>query len=108
MTATKQPPIDQKSPRGARERHWRSLAKAISWRVTGSIDTFMLAFLFTHNLKLSATIGAAEILTKTVLYYFHERIWLRIGFGLQKASESPGAPSTTAATTPARPAAKPN
>ena len=65
----------------SRDRHWRSLAKAMSWRVAGSIDTIVLAFLFTGDLRLASTIGLAEIVTKTVLYYIHERIWHRIPFG---------------------------
>ncbi len=67
-----------------REKNWRSLAKAVSWRMTGSLDTFILALLFTGNLKVSAAIGGAEIFTKIMLYYLHERAWGRIGFGLHK------------------------
>ncbi len=67
-----------------REMPWRSLAKAISWRVTGSLDTFILAYLFSGNLGLAAAIGGTEILTKIVLYYFHERIWGRLKIGLRR------------------------
>jgi sulfate adenylyltransferase large subunit len=63
------------------EQPWRSLTKALSWRMTGSMDTFLLALLFTGNARVSAAIGATEIITKVVLYYFHERIWTRIGLG---------------------------
>jgi sulfate adenylyltransferase large subunit len=66
------------------EKPWRSLAKAISWRITGSLDTMILAFLFTGSLQISAAIGLAEVLTKTVLYYGHERLWTRLPFGLAK------------------------
>ena len=65
----------------AGERPWRSLLKAVSWRATGSLDTTLLAFLFTGNLKVSAAIGVTEIGTKIALYYGHERIWARIPFG---------------------------
>jgi sulfate adenylyltransferase large subunit len=68
--------------RSAWERPWRSLAKAISWRATGTFDTFLLAYLFTRDTRISAAIGATELLTKLALYYGHERIWARIGFGL--------------------------
>ena len=63
------------------ETRWRSLAKAVSWRVTGSVDTIILAWLFTGNLRLATAIGLTEVATKTVLYYAHERIWLRIDAG---------------------------
>lgn len=61
--------------------HTRSLAKAISWRITGSIDTMVLSFLITGSVKLAAAIGLTEVVTKSLLYYLHERAWLRIPFG---------------------------
>jgi sulfate adenylyltransferase large subunit len=67
------------------EQPWRSLTKALSWRMTGSMDTFLLALLFTGNARVSAAIGATEIITKVALYYFHERIWTRIGLGRLRA-----------------------
>jgi sulfate adenylyltransferase large subunit len=65
----------------ASESSLRSLFKAVTWRICGSFDTTMLAFVFTGNLKLSAAIGGTEVLTKIALYYAHERFWTRIGFG---------------------------
>jgi uncharacterized membrane protein len=59
----------------------RSLAKAISWRITGSIDTMVLSFLITGSMKFAAAIGLTEVVTKSVLYYLHERAWLKIPFG---------------------------
>ena len=51
------------------DRPWRSLLKALSWRVTGSLDTILLAWLFTSDVSVAAAIGLTEVLTKTVLYY---------------------------------------
>jgi sulfate adenylyltransferase large subunit len=65
----------------ASESSLRSLFKAVTWRICGSLDTTVLAFLFTGNLKLSAAIGGTEVMTKIALYYMHERFWTRIGFG---------------------------
>ncbi len=59
----------------------RSAAKAVTWRVTGSLDTFMLAALITRNLHIAGGVALAEILTKTVLYYLHERAWMAIPWG---------------------------
>jgi uncharacterized membrane protein len=59
----------------------RSLIKAVSWRILGSIDTTLLALLFTRNLTISMAIGGTEIITKVLLYYLHERLWTRIAFG---------------------------
>lgn len=59
----------------------RSLAKAISWRVTGSLDTLLLSWLFTQQLSIAIAIGGTEIFTKILLYYLHERLWNRVSFG---------------------------
>ncbi|MCA0399924.1 MAG: sulfate adenylyltransferase subunit CysN [Proteobacteria bacterium] len=68
---------------GSNEGHKRSIAKAISWRVTGTLDTFLLSYLFTASVKIAAAIGATEVITKIVLYYFHERAWAKSRFGLK-------------------------
>lgn len=62
---------------------FRSLAKAISWRVTGSLDTFAIAWIVTGRPSLASSIAGAEILTKTFLYYVHERAWLWMKWGRQ-------------------------
>ncbi len=59
----------------------RSFAKALSWRVTGSIDTMIISLIITGSVKLAAAIGFTEVVTKSLLYYFHERAWLRIPYG---------------------------
>ncbi len=65
------------------EKGRRSLAKAISWRVFGSLDTFALSGVITGSVRTATSIAIVEVLTKTVLYYLHERVWLRIpGCGL--------------------------
>lgn len=66
---------------GTGERPIRSLVKAVSWRVTGSIDTLLLAWFFTGDLKIAAAIGLTEVVTKMLLYYLHERAWSRAAFG---------------------------
>jgi len=75
-----------------REAHSRSLAKAISWRVLGSIDTFLLSWLFTSSVKAAGAIAVTEVLTKMVLYYFHERAWGSVSWGVRK--EVPDDPAT--------------
>ena len=59
----------------------RSFAKALSWRITGTIDTMIISLLITGSVKLAAAIGLTEAVTKSVLYYLHERVWLRIPYG---------------------------
>lgn len=64
------------------EGHSRSLAKATSWRVLGSIDTFLLSWLFTGSPQAAGAIATTEVLTKMVLYYFHERTWALVRWGI--------------------------
>jgi uncharacterized membrane protein len=69
------PPV----PRG--ESHGRSIAKAVSWRITGSLDTLILAWLITGSGTWAGSIAAAELITKIVIYYFHERAWSWVRWG---------------------------
>ena len=61
--------------------HARSLAKAVSWRFIGSLDTFILSMIFTGRLRYAVSIASAEALTKIVLFYLHERAWRMIRWG---------------------------
>ena len=63
------------------EAHRRSLVKAVSWRVTGSIDTFILSWIITGNPMIAGTISAVEVVTKIGLFYLHERAWAKISWG---------------------------
>ena len=50
--------------------------------MVGTADTMVLAWLLTGNPLTGVKIGLAELLTKMILYYIHERIWYRIDYGL--------------------------
>ena len=63
------------------EGHHRSLVKAVTWRITGSADTFVISFILTGRLMLASSIAATELLTKIALYYFHERVWAFVPWG---------------------------
>lgn len=76
------------------EAQWRSLAKGVSWRITGTLDTILWAGLITGNLQTGLKIGATELLTKIILYYLHERCWLRISWGLRPHNLVPAEPET--------------
>ena len=56
----------------------RHMAKAVSWRVIGTLDTFFLSWVITGSVEIGALIGGVEIVTKTALYYIHERAWYRL------------------------------
>ena len=68
-------------PFRGRERHVRSLAKAVSWRIFASINTFIISFFVTGKVSLAGTIAAVEVMTKIVIYYLHERAWVAIPLG---------------------------
>ena len=59
----------------------RHILKALSWRAVGTIDTFLLAWFLTGEMAWGASIGGLELITKTILYYAHERAWYHIRFG---------------------------
>ena len=55
----------------------RHLAKTFTWRFIATSDTVLIAFLISGDLNSGLKIGGIEILTKMILYYFHERIWFK-------------------------------
>lgn len=62
----------------------RHIAKTISWRIVGTIDTILLSWIISGNPLIGLSIGGAEVATKMTLYYFHERVWFRIPWGIQR------------------------
>jgi uncharacterized membrane protein len=64
-----------------REGRGRSVAKAVSWRIAASIDTFVISFFVTGKISIAGTIAAVEVVTKIVIYYLHERVWAAIAWG---------------------------
>jgi len=59
----------------------RSLLRTLSWRIVGTLDTMALGWYITGDYLVGLKIGTLELFTKFILYYFHERIWLRSTFG---------------------------
>ncbi|MFA5780978.1 MAG: DUF2061 domain-containing protein [Bacteroidales bacterium] len=64
-----------------KDRHVKSIIKAISWRVIGSIDTIMISWILTGKITTAVSIGGVEVFSKIFLYYLHERIWNIIRWG---------------------------
>lgn len=65
----------------AGERPIRSVAKALSWRVVGTLDTLLVSYILTGRMSLAASIASVDFVTKLILYFFHERIWNVIKWG---------------------------
>lgn len=59
----------------------RSIVKSISWRLLGTLDTILITWLITGQLGTAFSIGGIELITKMILYFFHERIWNSIKWG---------------------------
>ena len=60
------------------DKHWRSVVKGISWRIFGTLDTIAIAYFVTGQVQKAFEIGFTEVFTKMILYYLHERFWIRI------------------------------
>ena len=66
----------------SRKRH---LFKTFTWRALGTIDTILLSWFISGDPTIGLSIGGAELVTKMVLYYFHERAWFRFSrYGIKK------------------------
>lgn len=66
----------------------RHLAKTITWRIVGTIDTMVLGWIISGDPMTGVKIGGLEVATKMILYYLHERAWFKINFGLPHRTES--------------------
>ena len=55
----------------------RHIAKTISWRLIGTLDTMFLSWFISGDLYVGLKIGGFELISKMVLYYFHEQLWVK-------------------------------
>lgn len=60
----------------------RHIIKTVTWRIIGTLDTMILAWIITSNPLTGVKIGLAEIITKMIFYYGHERLWYKINYGI--------------------------
>lgn len=65
----------------AKEKPIRSIVKSISWRMIGTMDTMIISWIVTGQIDTALLIGGVEVITKMVLYFFHERIWNSVKWG---------------------------
>ena len=56
----------------------KSLLKTISWRIVGTLDTMLIAYLITGAFDMAISIGSVEVVSKMILYYLHERAWTNV------------------------------
>ena len=62
----------------------RHIIKTFSWRFVGTIDTVVLGWIITGNPLIGLKIGLFETVSKMLLYFWHEKLWYKINFGLDK------------------------
>lgn len=63
----------------------RHIAKAISYRILGTLQTITIGYILTGSIVISSTIGMVELCVKPIMYFFHERVWYKfIKFGVDK------------------------
>ena len=74
---------------GKESSNWRHIAKTVSWRVVGTIDTMILAWIISGDPLIGLKVGMVEVVTKMLLYYLHEKAWYRSNFGLINRRNSP-------------------
>ena len=60
--------------------HVRSAVQTASWRAFAAVDTFGLVWLFsghdtTHAIAAAGAVVGVEAITKSFLYFAHERLW---------------------------------
>lgn len=60
----------------------RHIAKTITWRVIGTIDTMFIGWFVSGDITIGLSIGGFELISKMGLYYLHERAWYKSNFGL--------------------------
>ena len=65
----------------------RHAAKALTWRLVGTLDTFLLAWILTRSVQFGAAFSGIEVLTKTFLYYVHERVWYKTKWGVERKED---------------------
>jgi uncharacterized membrane protein len=63
------------------ETHARSILKATSWRLLGTLDTFAISWFLSGRLGLAGSIASLELITKIIWYYLHERVWAAVAWG---------------------------
>lgn len=69
-----------------RESKTRSLAKTLTWRLTGSSATALVAFVLTKDFSLAGTLGLSQAVLNSILYWFHERVWAKVVWGINKGA----------------------
>ena len=61
-----------------KETNTRSIFKGVSWRIVATLSTIIIVYLFFGRLDLAIAAGIVESILKVLLYWMHERIWIKV------------------------------
>ena len=65
------------------ESNLRSITKALTYRFWQSLNTFIISLIVTGKIEMAAAIVSIEVVIKIMVYFWHERIWSKIGWGIK-------------------------
>jgi uncharacterized membrane protein len=69
------------------ESHIRSILKACSWRLMGTIATMLVVWFVTKEISFAAKIGLFDTVFKIGAFYVHERFWHNVKLGRLKSPD---------------------
>ena len=59
----------------------RTISKSITWRALITINNFLIPYITTGSWKTAVAFLTIATVMNIVIYYTHERVWNRIGWG---------------------------
>lgn len=64
-----------------KETHTRSIIKAITWRILGTLTTMVLVYIFIGDITVALSVSGVQVVLELLIYFAHERAWGRIRWG---------------------------
>jgi uncharacterized membrane protein len=53
----------------------KPLYKTVTYRILGSLTSFLIGYGTTGDFNVGVTIGSADLILKPIIYYIHELLW---------------------------------
>ena len=73
---------------------YRTFWKAVTWRVTATVTTIIIAAIVLGDISSATKIGGIEIVVKIAVYYLHEKLWQQTDYGITRSKVTPAAEIT--------------
>lgn len=70
------------------ESNARSITKALTYRFWQSLNTFLISLIVTGKIEMATAIVSLEVVVKIVVYFWHERIWSKVGWGIKSDTKT--------------------